>query len=218
MPFTSEPVWMLCTFTPRSRSPVFFIVFPFLFRGLFGLSHWLRRRNINKPAHGKETTTTGNWLLLHRDVSKRRNERFLSSVFNQISEAVRFYRVLYVFTSLAWLSFLINKQQILKSMERGKKVPNYCLHREGTPPRTIYFEKRREKLSSFLFSFLFFLWSKIIKISYFVVILPPPTSIFFRGGHPKNVTWCVEDRKRMKNARTRKSRTATLYIWLRLSV
>jgi hypothetical protein len=29
------------------------------------------------------------------------------------------------------------------------------------------------------------------------------------------VTWCVEDRKRMKNARTRKSRTATLYIWLR---
>lgn len=107
--------------------------------------------------------------------------------------------------------------------EREKKVRNYCLYREGTPPRTIYFEKWREKLF-FLFSFVcfffsFYLWSKnhqnFLFRCYFS--LTPPTYIYFflRGGNPKNVTWCVEDRKRMKNARTRKSRTATLYIWLR---
>jgi len=31
------------------------------FWGLFGVSHWLRRRNINKPVHGKKNN---NWKLV----------------------------------------------------------------------------------------------------------------------------------------------------------
>lgn len=90
--------------------------------------------------------------------------------------------------------------------------------RGDSSPNDLLWKMERKTFLSIQFCFFFLsLIQKSSKFPFSLLFLPHPTHLYFflRGGNPKNVTWCVEDRKRMKNARTRKSRTATLYIWLR---